>query len=133
MADYQNSLTKTSETQKGSNGAANVVTVPFDARAITLAIAGTSTSSASQALPAQGNILRMVNEGPNNCYVAITHNGVSATATLPVTSSPVNTCTPIMAGEDISLTIPNYEILNIAIICRAAATCTLLVSVGEGV
>lgn len=104
--------------------------IPFSAQAKTLAIACTSISSSSQALPSQGNSIRLINEGPNNCYISI--GSGAQIATLPSTSSPVATCSPVLAGTDITLTIPADAVYNIAVICRAASTATLLVQVGEG-
>ena len=108
----------------------------FPLRTPTLAIACTATSSASQALPSLGRSVRLVNEGPNNCYVSI--GGGSQTATLPPTSSPVATCTPVLDGSDIVLDIPNEGApgyvtpINIAAVCRAGQTATLIVQCGEG-
>lgn len=106
-----------------------VLPVPMSAQAPTIAISGTSTASASTPLPGVGNIVRLVNEGTNNCYVSIGPDG--QVATVP-SSTAASTCTPILAGEDASFSIPNAQ-MNISIICRAAQTCTLIVSVGEGV
>lgn len=109
----------------------------FPLRALTLAIACTSTSSTSQALPSLGGTVRLVNEGPNNCYVSI--GSGAQTATLPPTSSPVATCTPVLAGEDVVLSIPNnvggpgdLTPLNIAAVCRASQTATLIVQCAQG-
>lgn len=95
----------------------------------TLDISVTSTASTSTALPGTGNTLRIVNEGPNVCWISV---GSSAqTATLPATSSPVATCVPVMPG-DTSLGIPNDAVYNISAITRAGQTARLSVSVGEG-
>lgn len=119
---------------------------PFTAQALTLPISVTATASASTALPAVGNSVRLVNEGPNHCFVSI---GTAAqTATLP-NATPTATSTPVLAGEDIILTIPKPEAtsapdtpsakwtaptpLNISAICRASGTATLCVQVGEGI
>jgi hypothetical protein len=105
----------------------------FPCRTPTLAIAVTATSSTSAALPGSGRIVRLVNEGPNNCYVSI--GSGSQTATVPPTSDPVATCSVVLAGEDLIFSIPQNGTtpLNIAAICRATATATLLVQVAEGV
>lgn len=105
--------------------------IPFTALAKNLSIAVTATASTSGALPAQGNSVRIVNEGPNIAFVSI--GSGTQTATLPATSSPVATCTPVLSGSDISLTIPGDAVYNISAICRAAGTATLTVSVGEGI
>lgn len=103
---------------------------PFYANTKTLGISATSTSSTSIALPGQGNVVRLVNEGPNICFVSI--GAGSQTATLPHASVPVATSTPVPVG-DISLTIPASEVFNIAAICRASQTAALSVQVGEGI
>lgn len=104
--------------------------IPFSAQCKTLAINVTASASASVSLPSSGNSIRLVNEGPNNCYVSI--GSGSQTATVPPTSSPVATSTPILAGTDITLSMPSDQIYNISAICRTAQTATLLVQVGEG-
>lgn len=104
--------------------------IPISAQVVNLAIACTSTASTSQSLPGIGNIIRVVNEGPDHAYISV---GVgSQTATVPATSSPTVTCTPILAGSDVSFSIPNAQ-LSVSAVCRAAKTSTLIVSVGEGV
>jgi hypothetical protein len=103
---------------------------PFSAIVKTLDISVTATASASTALPSVGSQVRIVNEGPNVCFIHITSG--SAIATLPATSSPVNTCTPIMPG-DTSLSIPDTGVYNISAICRTGQTARLSVAVGEGI
>jgi len=113
--------------------------IPFSAQAKTLPISVTASASTSTALPAIGNTVRIVNEGPNHAFVSI---GTGAqTATLP-NATPTATSTPVLAGSDVSFTIPNPQAdsnvgaatpLNISAICRASGTATLDVSVGEGV
>ena len=109
----------------------------FAANALTLPIAATSTASSSTALPAVGSTIRVINEGPNTAFISI---GVAAqTATLP-NATPTTTSTPVLAGSDQMFNIPNPggsgsagTPLNISAICRAGATATLQVQVGEGV
>lgn len=103
--------------------------IPFTAQTKTLGISATSTSSTSIALPGSGNTVRLVNEGPNICFISI---GTGAqTATLPHASVPVATATPVPVG-DISLSIPSVTGLEIAAVCRATQTAVLSVQVGEG-
>ena len=104
--------------------------IPFSAQSLTLPISVTSTASTSTALPAQGNSLRCINEGPNVCFISV--GAGTQTAVLPNTT-PVATSVPVLAGTDIVLTIPNNAIQNISAICRANGTATLDVQVGEGV
>ena len=103
---------------------------PFSAQSSTLDVSVTSTASTSTALPAAGNSIRIVNEGPNIAFASIGTD--TQTATLPATSSPVATCTPIPVG-DITLTIPASAILNFSAICRASQTARLSIQVGEGI
>lgn len=102
---------------------------PFSAQCLTLPISVTATASTSVALPATGNTIRLFNEGPDVCFVAI---GVGAqTATLP-NSTPTATSTPVYPG-DTSLSIPAVSGLQISAITRATKTATLDVQVGEGI
>jgi flagellar capping protein FliD len=102
---------------------------PFSAQSLSLPVSVTSTASASTALPAKGNVIRLVNEGPNICFISV---GTGAqTATLP-NATPTATSTPIAPG-DCTLTIPSDSIQNISAICRASGTATLTVQVGEGI
>lgn len=111
--------------------------IPFSVQAKTLPISVTSTASTSTALPSIGNCIRLVNEGPNVCFVSIGTG--TQTATLP-NATPTATSTPVLAGEDIILSMPNPQAssgvaptaLNISAICRASGTATLDVQVGEG-
>lgn len=105
-----------------------MVVNPFNATALTLPVNVTSVASTSAALPAKGNSVRIVNEGPNVAFISI---GAGAqTATLP-NASPTATSTPVMPG-DTTLSIPNDQIYQISAICRASGTATLSVQVGEG-
>ena len=115
----------------------------FSAQALTLPISVTSTASTSTALPAVGNCIRIVNEGPSAAFVSIGTG--TQTATLP-NATPTATSTPILAGEDVVLTIPKPEAtptgtstggftaptaLNISAITRTG-TATLDVQVADG-
>jgi hypothetical protein len=102
---------------------------PFSAQSSSISVSVTSIASTSAALPGKGNTLRIVNEGPNVCFIHVA-SGV-ATAVLPGAGA-LATCTPIMPG-DTSLGIPADAIQNISAICRAGQSATLTVQVGEGV
>lgn len=104
--------------------------LPFSAQAKTLPISVTATASSSVALPSAGSVVRIVNEGPNTAFVSIGEG--SQTATLP-NATPTATSTPVLAGMDISLSIPAAAVLNISAICRASGTALLDVQVGEGI
>ena len=116
---------------------------PFPCDAFTLPISVTSTASSSTALPAVGNTIRLINEGPNDCFVSIGTG--TQTATLP-NATATRTSVPVLAGTDITLTIEKPEAtssgsttytaptaLNISAICRASGTATLDVQVAEGI
>ncbi len=117
-------------------------TNPFPAQALTLPISVTASASTSTALPAVGTTIRLINEGPNHCFVSIGTG--SQTATLP-NATATATSTPVLAGSDIVLTIPGAfdtasgnaftqsSPLNISAICRASGTATLCVQVAQGV
>ena len=104
---------------------------PFSATSKTLPVAVTTTASTSTALTGIGNSVRIVNEGPNHAFVSI--GATAQTAVLP-NATPTATSTPVLAGEDIILSIPNdnVTILNISAITRTG-TATLDVQVGEGI
>jgi hypothetical protein len=104
--------------------------LPFSAQSKTQPVSVTSTASTSAALPGQGNVLRVVNEGPNTAFISV--GSGTQTATLP-NATAVATSTPVLAGSDVVFSIPNDAVYNISAICRAAGTATLDVSVGEGV
>ena len=101
----------------------------FSAQSLTLPVSVTASASTSAALPAVGNTIRLVNEGPNICFVSI---GVgSQTATLP-NATVTATSVPVLANCDVTLSIPAVSGLQISAICRASGTATLDVQVGEG-
>lgn len=101
---------------------------PFNGQAKTLPISVTSSASASTALPAQGSVIRIVNEGTAIAFVSIGTG--TQVATLP-NATPTATSTPILSGEDLTFSIPSDAIQNISAITRSG-TCTLDVQVGEG-
>lgn len=106
-----------------------MVTPLCSAQSKTLPVTVTATASTSAALPGIGNTLRIVNEGPNVCFISV--GSGAQTATLPNATSTV-TSTPVAVG-DTSLSIPVGETaLNISAICRASATALLSVQVTEG-
>lgn len=100
----------------------------FSLPARSIPIAVTTTASASTPLPGTGTTLRVVNEGPNIAFVAL--STTAAVATLP-NAVPTNTSIPVIVG-DTTFTIPNDQIYNISAICRATQSAQLTVQVGEG-
>ena len=105
--------------------------IPFTATAKGITVAATASALSAVAVPSgAGNQIRIVNEGPNICFVALGASSVAAT--VPTTGAGVTTCTPVMAGEDVILTRSPLVDLYISTICRASGTATLTVHVGEG-
>ena len=70
-----------------------------------------------------------MNEGPNHAYLSIGPG--TQTATLP-SGAAAATCTPVLAGSDITLSIPSTAVQNLSAITRTG-TATLNVQVGEGI
>lgn len=102
----------------------------FSAQANTIAVGVTAVASAPVQLPFSANGVRIVNEGPNVAFVAIT--SASTNATLPGAVPGAQTCTPVLAGSDVTMTMANGAANYISAICRAAGTAALSVSTGEG-
>lgn len=104
----------------------------FSAQANTTTLSATAVAGAAVQLPFGGNSVRIVNEGPNIAFIAIS-NRSTVLATLPAIAPGAQTCTPVLSGSDVTLamengTAPNY----ISAICRAAGTAVLSISTGEG-
>lgn len=110
-------------------------TQPFSASALGITVAATASALTAVALPQgsdtnAGNSIRIVNEGPNICFIAL--GASTVLATLPTTGAGTRTCVPVLAGEDVILSrTPNTDVY-ISTICRAAGTATLTVQIGEG-
>lgn len=116
--------------------------LPLSAQLKTLKVAVTATASTSVNLPANGDQIRVVNFGPNIAYFSV--GSGSQTATVPASSNPVATCTPILAGEDATFSIPNplnstistpgttATLLQFSAICDSTNSATLYISVGDG-
>ncbi len=106
--------------------------IPFPCTANTKTVAATSSALTAVIVPVgTGNQIRIVNEGPNICFVALGASNVAAT--LPTTGNGVTTCTPVLAGEDVILSRSPLVDLYISTICRSNQTATLTVSIGDGV
>lgn len=104
-------------------------TTPFAASSPTIGGSYTGAASASAALPNKGNNLRIVNEGPDNAFISVAA-GVAPAAVAADGTARAN-ATPILAGSDISLTIPSDAVQNFSIISRGTSVINL--SVGEGI
>lgn len=102
---------------------------PFPCAVKTLPISVTTSASASTALPGQGTVLRLINEGAVMVFVAV--GEAAQTATLP-NATPTATSTPVLPGSDIVLSLPSSGIWNISAITRSS-TATLHVQVGDGI
>lgn len=100
----------------------------ISAQAKTLSVSVTTASSTAANLPAVGNTARLVNEGPNHAYVAISAAGTAATVP---TGTAAATATPVLAGTDIALGIDGMTQMMICAIC-ATGTATLRVQVSDG-
>lgn len=100
----------------------------FSSQSGTILVAVTTVASASARLPASGNTIRLVNEGPNVAYVSIGTG--TQTATLPGAVAAA-TCTPVLPSSDITMSIPAGDTQNISAITRTG-TASLNVQVGEG-
>lgn len=101
---------------------------PFIAGSKTFKIDVTSTS-ASKAIDSCSTI-RIINEGYETVFISI-GDGLQ-TATIPTTSA-VKTCDPILAGEDIVLSVSQLLVgagLQIAAICEGSSK--LYISMGDG-
>ena len=104
---------------------------PFSATCNGKTVAATSSALTAVALPTgAGNQIRIVNEGPSVCFIAL--GASSVLATLPTSGVGVTTCVAVLSGEDVILTRSPLVDLFISTICRAAGTATLSVYVGEG-
>lgn len=100
---------------------------PFNATAKNLPITVSTSASTSTALPASGNVVRIVNEGPGIVFISIGTG--TQTATLP-NATPNATSCPVLSGTDVAFSIPNDQIYNISAIARTSAVLNVLV--GEG-
>lgn len=102
----------------------------FSAQANTIAVSATAVASTPVLLPFSANGVRIVNEGPNVAFIAITT--ASTNATLPGAAPGAVTCTPVLSGSDVTLGMSGGQANYISAICRASGTAALSVSTGEG-
>lgn len=133
------------QTQTGAEGAADVniasgaVAIDpsgniirnqlFPINALTARYSVTATVMAAAQLPINGSSVRLVNEGPNTCYVAVGGSGVAAGVP---TSTPSANATPLLAGEDVTFWRNTASGTYISAICATNQTAVLNVSTGEG-
>jgi len=102
---------------------------PFNANASTIRISVTTTATSTADLPDTGNVVRICNTGSNHAYVSI--GLVYAAATVP-TGTAARTCLTVMAGVDVTFSLPNNgSVCKISAITETGTT-TLAVQVGEG-
>lgn len=101
---------------------------PFTASAPAIRVNATTTASASVNLPSRGEVIRIVNEGPNNAYVSIGPS--TQTATVP-TGTAASTATVVLANSDTTFSLPDFDKQQISAIC-ATGTAALDVQVGNG-
>lgn len=104
--------------------------IPFLSQADCFKIDVTSTASTSVSLgDVDAASVRIVNDSLSTVFISI---GVgSQTATLPTTTG-AGTCTPVLGGADVTLTIPRDLTLEISAIAKADETSTIYVQAGEG-
>lgn len=106
------------------------MTQVFNAKNPTIAISVTDSASTAVSIPAGKNIIRVVNNGSNECFIAV--GGSSVAATVPTGTAAV-TATPVLSGADAVFSItPNVD-TYISAICNTSETTTLYVSAGQGV
>lgn len=106
------------------------MTRPFRADQSSFSISVTSTASTgaafgnAPAVNSDNTTVRIVNEGPNRAYIAVGSSTVAATVP---SGTAASTATPILPGEDITVSvIPGHT--HISAICRSSETATLIVS-----
>lgn len=106
---------------------------PFTAGAPGISYSATATVGTGVALPAnKGNVIRIVNEGPNIAFFDLAITLAGAIATVPTTGNGTTDCVGVLAGSDVLFTRSPSDDLYISFICRATATAVLTVYVGEG-
>lgn len=106
---------------------------PFPADALGFTISATSAASASQALPAVANDVRIVNEGPNHAFLHLSTGTAVAAVPAVGSSNAARTGTEVLAGSDVGLSLPSSTVpCNISAICAGSGTATLRIYVGEG-
>ena len=101
----------------------------FNVSALTQRVAATTSASASVALPAAGQTVRIVNHGPNDAYVAI---GTAAQTAVVPTGTPSASATPVLAGSDVTFSIASFGSVNNISAITATGTATLDVQVDGG-
>lgn len=105
------------------------VTKLFPVNAKTILIAVTTSASTAVDLPSTGNSIRIANGGAVPAFVSI-----FGPATVPVATegAAVTTCTAVLAGEDVTFSLPdNGQIYRFSAITGTSTT-TLYVSVADG-
>jgi hypothetical protein len=101
---------------------------PFSGQAKWISIDVTTSSSTAVDLPAAGDSLNVINEGPSTVYFCVSDAGTAATVP---TGTAAATCTPVLASTDKCHSIPGSGIKKITAIC-ASGSATLRVAVGDG-
>ena len=101
---------------------------PISAQANQMLISVTSTASTSTALPNKGNTLRVVNTGSSTAYISV--GSSDQTAAVPTSTAAATGC-PVLAGVDVSFSIPDDSVQNISAITGSGTT-SLIVQVGDG-
>jgi hypothetical protein len=102
----------------------------FSAKSPTSGYSFTATPSSPQLLPDIGSVIRIASEGPSTCFVCVSPHDKPLLAILPG-DSPSDRCTPVLAGEDITLRVDAIK-QKISGVCRSGGTAVVSVSVGNG-
>jgi hypothetical protein len=105
---------------------------PFNATAKTISITAGTTATAAQALPGQGNVIRVVNESTTIDGYFLVTSGSTLCALPATTAASATQATIVKAGADNVFSIPSDAVYNISTITRTGSA-VLTVSVGEGI
>lgn len=101
---------------------------PFSGQTKWISVDVTTSSSTAVDLPAAGDVVNVINEGPSNVYFCVSDAGDAATVP---TGTAAATCTPVLANTDKCHSIASSGVKKITAIC-ASGTATLRVAVGDG-
>jgi len=104
----------------------------FSATSPGITVPATQAALTAVALPTgAGSTMRIVNSGPDTCFVAI-GTDANVLATLPTTGAGLATCLEVLGNSDCVFRINRPATTHIATICRAVKTATLSVYIGDG-
>jgi hypothetical protein len=90
--------------------------------------ANTTTGATPVQLAGGGNVIRIVNEGPNIAYISVGHNFQAATVPGVLAT---NTCCPVLPFSDVSFFAPHSGSLQLAAV-TAIGSAVLNIQLGTG-